>query len=66
MTQRKPRDPEAITLAQAAQLLDMPETTVTRFRREGLLAHLEGDPSYSRADVQEFIDNRGSAGSRRL
>jgi hypothetical protein len=57
MTSRKPRNPDAITLAEAAALLRMPETTVTRFRREGLLIQLEGYPSYSRADVQEFVDN---------
>jgi predicted site-specific integrase-resolvase len=57
MTPRKPRNPDAITLAEAAELLGMPETTVTRFRREGLLIQLEGYPSYSRADVQEFVDN---------
>lgn len=57
MTRPKPRDPDAITLSEAAGLLGMPETTVTRLRREGLLVRLDGYPSYSRADVQEFLDN---------
>lgn len=57
MTRPKPVDPDAITLAEAAQLFGMSEVTVTRFRREGLLIRLAGYPSYSRADVQEFIDN---------
>jgi hypothetical protein len=45
MTPRKPRNPDTITLAEAAELLNMPETTVTRLRREGLLTLLEGYPS---------------------
>ena len=53
----KPANPDAITLAEAAEVLGMSEVTVTRFRREGLLVTLEGLPSYSRADVQEFINN---------
>jgi hypothetical protein len=57
MTPRKIRDLDAITPAEAAQLLGMPETSVTRLRREGLLGRLEGYPSYSRADVQGFLDN---------
>jgi len=56
VTPRKPVDPDAITLAQAAALLGLTEIRVTRLRREGLL-RLEGYPSYSRTDVQEFIDN---------
>jgi predicted XRE-type DNA-binding protein len=38
-------------------MLGLSEVTVTRLRREGLLIQLDGYPSYSRADVQEFIDN---------
>lgn len=57
MTPRKPQNPDAITLAEAAEVLGMPETTVTRLRREGLFVQLEGYPSYSHADVQEFLDN---------
>ena len=57
MTPRKPRNPDAITLAEAAQLLGMSEIRVSAFRRDGLLLRLEGYRSYSRADVQEFIDN---------
>ncbi|NRQ51568.1 hypothetical protein [Aeromicrobium stalagmiti] len=57
MTSRRLVNPDAITLAEAAEMLGMSEVTVTRFRREGLLITLEGLPSYSRADVQEFIDN---------
>jgi len=38
-------------------MLSMSEVTVTRFRREGLLVRLSGLPSYSRSDVQAFIDN---------
>lgn len=57
MTPRKHRDPDAITLTDAASMLGLPEVTVTRLRREGLLSRLPGYPSYSRSDVREFIDN---------
>lgn len=57
VTPRKPRDPDAITLAEAARLLGLTEIRVTRLRREGLLRRLPGYPSYSRSDVREFIDN---------
>jgi hypothetical protein len=57
MTAPKPRDPDAITLAEAAQLLGLSEIRVTRLRREDLLTKLDGYPSYSRSDVQAFIDN---------
>lgn len=57
MTARKPRHPDAITVAEAALMLNLSEDRVTRLRREGLLVRLDGHPSYSRADVQEFIDN---------
>lgn len=57
MTPRKPRNHDAITLAEAAQLLGVSEIRVSALRRDGLLVRLEGYPSYSRTDVQEFIDN---------
>lgn len=57
MTAPKPVNPDAITLAKAAAMLGRSEVQVTRFRREGLLVRLEGYPSYSRADVQAFIDD---------
>ncbi|QGG39896.1 type IV toxin-antitoxin system AbiEi family antitoxin domain-containing protein [Aeromicrobium yanjiei] len=57
MTAPKPRNPDAITLAEAAQLLGLSQIRVTRLRREGLLTRLDGYPSYSRSDVQAFIDN---------
>ena len=57
MTPRKPRDADAITLTEAAELLRLTESRVVRLRREGLLARRDGYPSYSRADVEEFIDN---------
>lgn len=57
VTPRKPRDPNAITLREAADMLGLSEVRVTRLRREGLLVRLQGTPSYSRTDVQEFIDN---------
>lgn len=57
VTPRKPRNPDAITLEEAATLLGLSSMRVTRLRREGLLTKLDGYPSYSRADVQEFIDN---------
>jgi hypothetical protein len=50
-------NPDAITLAEAAHLLRLSEIRVSALRREGLLTRLDGYPSYSRADVQEFIDN---------
>ena len=57
MTARKPRDPNAITLAETAQLLGLSQIRVTRLRREGLLIRLEGFPSYSHNDVHAFINN---------
>lgn len=57
VTPRKPVDPDAITLATAAELLDISEHQVTRLRRQGLLIRLDGYPSYSRSDVQAFIDD---------
>jgi hypothetical protein len=56
-TPRKSSDTDAITLSEAASMLAMTDVTAARFRREGLLRRLDGYPSYSRADVQEFIDN---------
>lgn len=57
MTPRKPVDPDAISLAEAAGMLGISDMRATRLRREGLLVKLDGYPSYSRKDVQEFIDN---------
>jgi hypothetical protein len=57
VTPRKSVDPDAITLNKAARMLGMSEIQVSRLRREGLLIRLPGLPSYSRADVEEFIDN---------
>jgi hypothetical protein len=57
VTPRKPVDPDAITLTEAADMLGLSTMRVTRLRREGLLVRLEGHPSYSRGDVEEFIDN---------
>lgn len=57
MTPRKPRDPDAITLEEAAALLGLTPFRVTRLRREGLLVRLEGHPTYSRSDVQEYLEN---------
>jgi hypothetical protein len=57
VTERKRPDPDAITLAEAAELLELSEIRVTRLRREGLLIKLPGYPSYSRADVHAFRDN---------
>jgi hypothetical protein len=58
VTPRKPRNPDAITLAEAARLLGLTEIRVTRLRREGLLTRLAGYPSYSRTEVEAFIDNK--------
>jgi hypothetical protein len=57
MTPRKPANPDAITLAEAAAALGISEIRVTRLRREGLLVRLGGYPSYSHDDIQAFIDN---------
>lgn len=57
VTPRKPVDPDAITLEQAASMLALSTLRVTRLRLEGLLIRLDGYPSYSRSDIQEFIDN---------
>ncbi len=57
MTPRKRRNSDAITLAQAAELLGLSEIRVTRLRREGLLVKLSGYPSYSRSDIEVFLDN---------
>jgi predicted XRE-type DNA-binding protein len=57
MTPRHPVNPDAITLAQAAALLGISELRVSRLRREGLLVRLDGYPSYSRSDVQQYLDD---------
>lgn len=56
MTTRLPRDPDAITRAEAAALLDIGEDAVRRLRREGLLEReLGGRRLYSRAEVEAYI-----------
>lgn len=57
MTPRKDRNPDAITLTVAARMLELGKARVARLRREGLLTHLPSIPTYSRADVEVFIDN---------
>lgn len=57
MTPRKPVDGDAINQAAAADLLGVSEYLVAKLRREGLLIKLVGYPSYSKTDVQAFIDN---------
>jgi excisionase family DNA binding protein len=57
MTAPKPRDPDAITLAKAAAILNTTTDRVTQMRRDGLLIRLTGYPSYSRSDVQQVADN---------
>jgi hypothetical protein len=57
MTTPPTHDPDAITATQAAELLGLSEIRVSRLRREGLPVRRDGHPSYSRADVQAFIDN---------
>jgi excisionase family DNA binding protein len=57
MTAPKPRDPDAITLAEAAAMLSTTTHRVAQLRRDGLLVRLDGLPSYSRADVQQLVDN---------
>jgi hypothetical protein len=57
MTPRKPVDPDAITVSEAASMLGLSPIRVAGLRREGLLIRLAGYPSYSRSDIQAFIDN---------
>lgn len=38
-------------------MLGLSTLRVTRLRREGLLVRLKGYPSYSRLDVEAFVDN---------
>jgi excisionase family DNA binding protein len=57
MTAPKLRDPDAITLAEAAAMLNTTTHRVTHLRRDGLLIRLSGYPSYSRADVLKLIDD---------
>jgi excisionase family DNA binding protein len=64
MTAPKPRNPDAITLAEAAAMLNTTTHRVTQLRRNGLLICLDGYPSFSRADVQKFIDNPWLTGSQ--
>jgi excisionase family DNA binding protein len=64
MTAPKPRDPDAITLVEAAKLLSISTHRVTQLRRDGLLLRLPGYPSYSRADVENLIDNPWLNGSQ--
>ena len=57
VTPRKPVNSDAITLTQAAELLEVPLGAVENLRRQGLLKTLTGHPSYSRADVLDVADN---------
>jgi excisionase family DNA binding protein len=57
MTAPKPRDLDAITVAEAAVILGTTTDRVTQMRRDGLLIRLAGYPSYSRSDVQQVVDN---------
>jgi len=51
MTRPKPRDPDRITQAEAAELLRVGEKAIVRMQREGLLVRLDGYPTCSRSDV---------------
>lgn len=56
MTTRLPRNPDAITRAEAAALLGIGEDAVGRLRREGLLTkELGGRRLYSRSEVEAFV-----------
>lgn len=56
MTQRIPRDADAITRAEAAAMLGLGVGAVRRLRREGLLVEQLGRQHlYSRSDVQAFV-----------
>lgn len=57
MTPRKPLNPDAMTLADAATMLGLSQRRVIRLRRLGLLVQLDGYPSYSRKDVETFAEN---------
>lgn len=58
MTARKPLDPDAIPRAEAAEILGVSETTVARWRREGLLVEIRGGRRlYSRTEVNDVRDN---------
>lgn len=58
MTRPLPRDPDAITRAEAAALLGVGEETVARYRREGLLVEKRGGRRlYSRNEVQAVADD---------
>lgn len=58
VTPRLPSDPDAITLAQAAEILGVSESTVARWRREGLLLEQRGGRRlYSRFEVASVAAN---------
>ena len=64
MTPRKPVDLDATNLLEAASMLELSTMRMTRRRREGLRAKLDGYPSYSHVNVQEFIDSAWLNGAR--
>lgn len=57
MTRPRRRAANAITRTEAAGLLGLSTAQVTRLRREGLLGTLDGYPSYSLADIENFIED---------
>jgi len=58
VTPRLPRDPDAITRAQAATILGVGESTVVRWRREGLLIEQRGGRRlYSRSEAEAVAAN---------
>jgi predicted site-specific integrase-resolvase len=58
VTPRLPRDPDAITRAQAAAILGVGEGTVVRWRREGLLNEQRGGRRlYSRSEAEAVAAN---------
>jgi len=57
MTRRRPPNADAITVDEAAAILGVRISTVYRYRRDGLLTRLAGNPRFSRSQAQAIADD---------
>lgn len=52
MTERRAPNPNAVTAEEVAEILSVGVSTVYRYRRDGLLTRLPGNPRFSRAEAE--------------
>lgn len=52
MTKRRAPNPDAVKAEEVAEILSVGISTVYRYRRDGLLTRLPGNPRFSRAEAE--------------